>query len=236
MGAPPEHVVGVVSGGLDSTTMAFALRAVGSQLSLVSFDYGQRHRTELDAARAVAQQLGAPHDVIDLRSVGALLNGSALTDTAIRVPYGRYTDMSMRSTVVPNRNAMMLDIAVGVAIARNADAVAFGAHGGDHTVYPDCRPAFVNAYSEMVAFANAGFLCGGFRVLAPFLSVSKCQIVKIGARLGVPFELTWSCYEGDVVHCGRCGTCVERGEAFALAGVSDPTRYAVAPVPERGAV
>ncbi|MGH3972382.1 MAG: 7-cyano-7-deazaguanine synthase QueC [Pseudonocardiaceae bacterium] len=224
---PPGHVVGVVSGGLDSTTMMFALRAAGSRLSLVSFDYGQRHHTELAAACAVAAGLGAPHEVIDLRQVGAMLIGSALTDTRVDVPQGHYTDESMRRTVVPNRNAIMLDIATGIAVARGADAVAFGAHGGDHPIYPDCRPEFVRAFTEMVRLANAGFISSRFRVVAPFLSLTKSEIVRVGAQLGVPFELTWSCYEGGKVHCGRCGTCVERREAFTLAGVDDPTSYAL---------
>jgi 7-cyano-7-deazaguanine synthase len=224
---PPGHVVGILSGGVDSTTMAFVLRAVGSRVSLVSFDYGQRHRRELDSARAVAVGLGAPHEVIDVRPVGALLSGSALTDTSVEVPRGYYTDESMRCTVVPNRNAIMLDIATGIAIAQGADAVAFGAHGGDHPIYPDCRPEFVRAFTEMVRVVNAGFISSRFRVVAPFLSLTKSEIIRIGARQGVPFELTWSCYGGGTVHCGQCGTCVERREAFALAGVHDPTSYAL---------
>jgi len=222
---PPGHVVGILSGGVDSTTMAFVLRAVGSRVSLGSFDYGQRHLRELDSARALAAVLGAPHEVINVRPVGALLSGSALTDPSVEVPRGYYTDESMRRTVVPNRNAMMLDIATGIAIAQGADAVAFGAHGGDHPIYPDCRPEFVRAFTEMVRVANDGFISSRFRVVAPFLSLTKSEIVRIGARLGVPFELTWSCYEGGAVHCGHCGSCVERREAFALAGVHDPTSY-----------
>lgn len=136
--------------------MAFALRASGSRLSLVSFDYGQRHRTELAAARAVAARLEAPHKLIDLRSVGALLTGSALTDTNVDVPQGHYTDESMTRTVVPNRNAIMLAIATGIAVAQGADAVAFGAHSGDHPIYPDCRPEFVRAFAEMTRIANTG--------------------------------------------------------------------------------
>lgn len=206
--------------------MAFALCAAASRLSLVSFDYAQRHRRELVAARAVAARLDAPHMIIDLRSVGALLTGSALTDPSVDVPQGHYSDESMTRTVVPNRNAIMLDIATGIAVVQGADAVAFGAHGGDHPIYPDCRPEFVEAFTAMVRVANAGFLSSRFRVVAPFLSLTKSEIVRIGARLGVPFELTWSCYEGGNFHCGRCGACVERSEAFTLAGVKDPTIYA----------
>lgn len=218
-------VVTTVSGGLDSVTLAHVLASGGHQLVCLSFDYGQRHVKEIEFARACAARLGADHHVVDLRSVGALLTGSALTDDAVAVPEGHYTDDTMRSTVVPNRNAIMLSVAVGVAVARNADAVAAAMHGGDHPIYPDCRPAFVEAFEHEARVANEGFVVAGFRVLAPFLHLTKDEIVRQGAAVGVPFEQTWSCYVGDALHCGRCGTCVERREAFELAGVPDPTVY-----------
>lgn len=218
-------VVTTVSGGLDSVTLAHVLASEGHQLVCLSFDYGQRHVKEIEFARACAARLGADHHVVDLRSVGALLTGSALTDDAVAVPEGHYTDDTMRSTVVPNRNAIMLSVAVGVAVARNADAVAAAMHGGDHPIYPDCRPAFVEAFEHEARVANEGFVVAGFRVLAPFLHLTKDEIVRQGAAVGVPFEQTWSCYVGDALHCGRCGTCVERREAFELAGVPDPTAY-----------
>lgn len=224
---PPAYVVVLASGGLDSTTLAYCLRDRGAKVRLLSFDYGQRHARELDCARRLASGLGVPHDVADLRSVGSLLRGSALTDPLVPVPDGHYAAESMRTTVVPNRNAVMLDIAVAVAIANGCDAVAFGAHGGDHAVYPDCRPAFVTAFTASVMLANQGSLPVGFQVVAPFLDCDKAGIVRVGERLGVPFAATWSCYQGGAVHCGTCGTCTERREAFRLAGVSDPTRYAV---------
>lgn len=231
----PAHAVVVVSGGLDSTVLAYWLHARGTRLTALSVDYGQRHRVELDHARATAQRLGAGHHTADLTTVGRLLGGSALTDPAVPVPDGHYTDRSMRVTIVPNRNALLLDIAVGLAISVGADAVAFGAHAGDHPVYPDCRPAFVRAYQRAVALANEGMLAGGFEILAPFLALTKTDIVALGAQLGVPFESTWSCYRGFDRHCGTCGTCVERAEAFALAGVPDPTEYsAVRPAPAVG--
>jgi 7-cyano-7-deazaguanine synthase len=136
----------------------------------------------------------------------------------------------MAATVVPNRNAIMLSVAVGVAVARGAEAVAAAVHAGDHTVYPDCRPAFIEAIEHEARVANEGFIVDGFEVRAPFLHLTKDQIVRIGADLGVPFEETWSCYLGGEVHCGRCGTCVERREAFDLAGVPDPTAYAAVAV------
>ncbi len=220
--------VAVVSGGLDSAVLAHHLRAEGWGLRLLSFDYGQRHLVELDHARALAADLDAPHDVIDLSSAGRLLAGSALTDDAVDVPDGHYTDASMRSTVVANRNAIFVQVAVGVAVAERAGAVAVGVHAGDHAVYPDCRPAFVEAAQQLATVANEGFAVDGFRVLAPFVDLAKADIVARGAALGVPFAGTWSCYRGGDVHCGTCGTCVERREAFDLAGVPDPTTYAAA--------
>ncbi len=219
-------VVTTLSGGLDSVTLAHVLSAEGFDLIALSYDYGQRHVKEIECAVRCADELGADHHVVDLRSVGALLTGSALTDAGIDVPEGHYTDASMAATVVPNRNAIMLSVAVGVAVARGATAVATAVHAGDHPVYPDCRPAFIDAVQHEASVGNEGFLVDGFQVLAPFLHLGKDEIVRRGAALGVPFAATWSCYVGGPRHCGRCGTCVERREAFELAGVDDPTAYA----------
>ncbi|MFE2727141.1 7-cyano-7-deazaguanine synthase QueC [Kitasatospora sp. NPDC059327] len=224
----PRHAAVVLSGGLDSSTAAYLQAASGSRLTLLSVDYGQQHRTELDHAEAIADRLQAPHHVVDLRSLGSLLTGSALTDPDVNVPDGHYADETMRATVVPHRNALMLDLAVAVALGQGADAVVFGAHTGDHPIYPDCRPRFLDAFRQMVAVANEGHLPAGFEVLAPFLNLTKADIVRTGDRLGVPFALTWSCYRGGKVHCGTCGTCTERREAFEQAGVADPTEYATA--------
>jgi 7-cyano-7-deazaguanine synthase len=131
----------------------------------------------------------------------------------------------MRSTVVANRNAIFAMVATGVAVAEGAHAVGLGIHAGDHFIYPDCRPEFVGAAEHLAKVANAGFVAEGFTILAPFVASSKADIVGRGAELGVPFADTWSCYKGGEVHCGTCGTCVERREAFELAGVADPTRY-----------
>jgi 7-cyano-7-deazaguanine synthase len=132
----------------------------------------------------------------------------------------------MSATVVPNRNAIMMSVGVGVAVARDADAVATAVHAGDHPVYPDCRPGFIDAAEHLARVANEGFIEAGFQIVAPFLHVTKDEIVRRGAELGVQFAETWSCYLGGERHCGRCGTCVERREAFELAGVVDPTAYA----------
>lgn len=225
MTGEPRRTVAVVSGGLDSVTMAHLLADRGDDLLLLSVDYGQRHRRELVCAGEAAHRLHAEHRHVDLRSVGAALTGSALTDDDVDVPDGHYTDESMAATVVPNRNAILLAVATGVAVASGAGSVAFGAHAGDHPIYPDCRPAFVDAFEHLARVANEGFVDADFTVEAPFLTGTKADIVRVGADLGVPFEQTWSCYRGGELHCGRCGTCVERREAFALAGVDDPTSY-----------
>lgn len=221
----PRHAVVIASGGLDSTVLAYWLQARGSQLSLLSFDYGQRHRIELRYAADTARALGARYEVVDLSGVGSLMDGSALTDSSVDVPDGHYTDATMRATVVPNRNAIMLDIGVALAVATQADAVAFGAHAGDHPIYPDCRDRFTTSFAQTAQIGNEGFLANDFRILAPFLACSKGDIVRLGAALGVPFEQTWSCYRGGSVHCGSCGTCTERQEAFRDAEVADPTTY-----------
>ncbi|MFJ8043822.1 7-cyano-7-deazaguanine synthase QueC [Kitasatospora sp. NPDC096147] len=221
----PRKTVVIASGGLDSTTVAYLLADQGSEVTLLSFDYGQRHRTELEYAGRIAQHLGAPHVIADLSGLSRLLTGSALTDPTVPVPDGHYTAVTMRSTVVPNRNTIMLSVAVAAAISRNADAVAFGAHSGDHAIYPDCRPSFFDAFTAMTREGNDGFLADCFQLLAPFIGLAKADIVETGQSLGVPFVDTWSCYKGGRVHCGTCGTCTERIAAFSLAGVTDPTDY-----------
>lgn len=220
-----RHAVAIVSGGLDSVTLAWKLHDDGYDLTLLSVDYGQRHVKELAYAELAARRLDADHQVVDLTGITRLLTGSALTDGTVDVPHGHYAEESMRATVVPNRNAMLLSVAVAAAVARGAELVATGVHAGDHAVYPDCRPAFVDSFNAMARIATDGFAVPDFRVVAPFVHIGKHDIVALGSKLGVPFIDTWSCYEGRDLHCGHCGTCVERIEAFALAGVDDPTPY-----------
>ena len=185
----------ICSGGLDSVSLAHMVAQQHELTRLVSFDYGQRHRKELDYAALCAQRLAVPHDIIDLRAIGAALTGSAI----------------------------MLTVAFGVAAARGDDAVATAVHGGDHFIYPDCRPAFTQAFDAMQKQALDGY--ADVSLYTPFVHRTKADIVTEGQRHGAPFDLTWSCYKGGTHHCGRCGTCVERREAFDLAGVSDPTTY-----------
>ncbi|MGO4139356.1 7-cyano-7-deazaguanine synthase QueC [Rhizobium brockwellii] len=212
----------VCSGGLDSVTLAHKVAAEQQLIGLVSFDYGQRHRKELDFAARCASRLSVPHHIIDIANIGGHLSGSALTDN-VEVPDGHYAEETMKATVVPNRNAIMLAIAFGLAAAQKADAVAVAVHGGDHFIYPDCRPGFIDAFQRMQNEALEGY--ASVKLLAPYVDVSKAAIVVDGEKHGTPFSETWSCYKGGELHCGRCGTCVERREAFHLAGVRDPTEY-----------
>jgi 7-cyano-7-deazaguanine synthase len=218
-------VITICSGGMDSVTLAYDIADAGHAQELVSFDYGQRHAKEIRSAALAAGHLGCPHTVVDLRALAPLLSGSALTDADVAVPLGHYADETMRATVVPNRNAIMLSVAAGIAVARGAYSVALGIHAGDHPIYPDCRPAFVDAMNTALQLATEGFAVEGFGLMAPFVNLTKADIVRIGDTLGVPYGETWSCYQGGKHHCGQCGTCVERREAFALAEVDDPTLY-----------
>lgn len=212
----------ICSGGLDSITLAYKISKEETLSGLLSFDYGQRHKKELAYAKQAADDLGVPHYVPDISGIGKMLNGSALTDD-VEVPDGHYAEETMKITVVPNRNAIMLSIAYGIASAKGLEAVAAAFHGGDHFIYPDCRPDFVDSFAQMQSHALEGL--SDIVLYTPFVNVSKADIVAEGAKNVVPFEKSWSCYKGGDIHCGRCGTCVERQEAFALAGVVDPTQY-----------
>jgi 7-cyano-7-deazaguanine synthase len=219
--------IAAFSGGLDSTTLVVLLQRRGFTVHALTFDYGQRHRREIDAAIAIARALDVRHSLVDLSSIRSLLAGSALTDDAVDVPEGNYDEDSMRATVVPNRNSIMLSIAFAAAVAERAALVAFGAHAGDHFIYPDCRREFVSALDAAERLGNVGFAAPELRIEAPFAALTKADIVRLGADLRVPFGDTWSCYVGGARHCGRCGTCSERIEAFRLADVSDPTEYQI---------
>src|SRR6266699_3533409 len=160
--------IAIVSGGLDSITLAYLLHAQGYELHLLSFDYGQRHKKELAYAEHCAKRLEVAFDIVDLSSLGRFLKGSALTDT-IPVPDGHYAAPSMAITVVPNRNALMLSVAYAVAVAEKAQVVAIGVHAGDHFIYPDCRPAFITAFDTMQRIATEGFGDPNLRLEAPFM-------------------------------------------------------------------
>ena len=212
----------LLSGGLDSTVLTAHVLAQGERAEAVSVHYGQRHARELDAARAVAAHYGIRHDVINLAVLRDLLAGSALT-TGPDVPEGHYTAPSMAATVVPNRNMIMLSVACGIAAARGHGRVVTAVHAGDHPIYPDCRPEFIAAAAEAARLGTAGY--GDVTIDAPFVAWAKTDIARRGHELDAPMRLSWSCYQGGEIHCGRCGTCVERAEAFHLAGIPDPTAY-----------
>jgi 7-cyano-7-deazaguanine synthase len=211
----------LLSGGMDSTTaLAWALKQ-GPVAAAVSVNYGQRHAKELDVAAKIAQHYGVRHLILDLRSWGSLLTGSALTDPAIPVPEGHYAAPSMSATVVPNRNATMLMAAAGIAESLGASVVITAVHAGDHAVYPDCRPDFIEAASHAAHLGTGGKVS----ILAPFVDISKTEICELGTRLGAPLSDTWSCYKGGDLHCGKCGTCYERREAFDDSDTVDLTDY-----------
>lgn len=216
--------VAIVSGGMDSVVLAHHLFNEGHELHLVSIDYGQRHRKEIEFAARCAERLGVKHSVADLSSITGLIAASSLTGNNA-VPDGHYAQESMRATVVPNRNMIMLSVAAAIAINDHAHHVATGVHGGDHYIYPDCRPEFIAACSAAVQVGMVGMTDTFRGIIAPFVHFDKAYIAGRGAELGVPWTETWSCYKGGDRHCGRCGTCVERAEAFWLADVDDPTEY-----------
>lgn len=208
----------LLSGGLDSTVLTAHYVAGGHRVRCLSIDYGQRHRRELAAAAAVANHYQLEHRMARLGEMGFLFAGSSLTDASIEVPEGHYTADSMKATVVPNRNMILLSLAIAWAVATRSDLVAYAAHAGDHTIYPDCRPKFIAGMDRVAQLCD----WHSVRLETPFLGWSKEQIVRHGQELAAPFHLTWSCYKGGEQHCGRCGTCVERREAFHCAGIADP--------------
>lgn len=221
-----KKVVVIYSGGMDSSVLLAWLLKHDYDVYPLLFDYGQRHEIELEYARKFCVSLGLQiYRTVDMKSVGVLLKSSQ-TDIAIPVPHGHYKEESMKLTVVPNRNMIMLSVATGYAVSVGVGIVAFGAHGGDHAIYPDCRPEFVDALSEATEISN----WDPVSIIAPFLCEDKTSICKLGHKLRVDFSLTWTCYDpmydnGKYLHCGLCGSCCERREAFKLSGVSDPTIY-----------
>lgn len=215
-------IVVIYSGGLDSTVLLHHLINEGHQVHALSINYGQRHRCELKSASTIAQTLAVPHELADLSGIHYLLAGSSLTSPEIPVAEGHYTESSMKSTIVPNRNMLFLALATSYALSINASAVAYAAHNGDHAIYPDCRSEFADAMQTAIQLADWNTI----ELMRPFVDWSKADIVQRGYQLNTPLERTWSCYNGGNVHCGRCGTCIERREAFDLCGIKDPTLYA----------
>lgn len=215
----PANPILILSGGLDSTVLLWKLKP---NVTCLTFDYGQRHGKEIFQAGLLCAQAGAKWKLVDLSTLSGFLSKGSLSGPD-PTPEGHYTQSNMASTIVPNRNMIMLSIAVGHAISVGAAEVYYAAHAGDHAIYPDCREDFVRCF-EVACFEGNG--PGAPQIIAPFIHMSKANIVLRGLNLNVPFEKTWSCYRGEALACGRCGTCVERLEAFSLNNATDPLPYA----------
>lgn len=222
----------LLSGGMDSVTALYHAAGEHEVTDALSFDYGSRHNhRELPFARHHAALLGIRHTTIPLHFIGQHFT-SDLLQTGGEIPDGHYEEESMKRTVVPFRNGIMLSIAAGFAESRGSDALVIAAHSGDHAIYPDCREPFMAAMADAIRLGTYA----GLTVLRPFIDQTKADIAARGTSLGIDFTQTWSCYKGGDLHCGTCGTCVERREAFLLASLSDPTLYATAgPLPPRPA-
>lgn len=211
----------IFSGGLDSTTCLYWAKQEYEEVEALSFNYGSKHNEqELRRAKMICELAGVKHTVIKLDFINNLFK-SDLLKSGGKIPEGHYESKNMKSTVVPFRNGIMLSIAVGYAESVNAGTVLIGSHSGDHEIYLDCRPEFTEAISKAAELGTDK----GIIIIAPFANHTKDAIVSKGKELCVPFGLTYSCYKGGNIHCGKCGTCVERIEAFKLAGVEDPTEY-----------
>lgn len=209
----------VVSGGMDSVTLMHEYK---ERIALaVTFDYGSNHNArEIECARRQCATLGVEHIVIPLSFMGEYFKSSLLSG-AEDIPEGHYADENMKSTVVPFRNGIMLSVACGLAESRELKHVLIANHGGDHAIYPDCRSGFIDAMSRAMQEGTYD----GVTIIAPYTDITKSDIARHGAEIGVNYADTYSCYKGGEKHCGRCGTCVERREAFRLAGLDDPTEY-----------
>ena len=211
----------LLSGGMDSVTALYEARLQHDVVGAVSFHYGSKHNDrELPFAAYHAGQCGVPQRVIPLGFIGELF-ASDLLQSGGEIPKGHYEEETMKKTVVPFRNGIMLSIAAGYAESVEAQGLVIAAHAGDHAIYPDCREDFMRAMGEAIRLGTYAQV----EVLRPFIAMSKAEIARRGHELGVDYARTWSCYVGGETHCGECGTCVERREAFILAGVPDPTVY-----------
>lgn len=215
-----EKVVVIYSGGMDSFTILNSVFQKGYEVYALTFDYGQKHNKEIDFARAVCTEMKIDHRIIDITAINQLLQSSSLTsDQAI--PEGDYALTNMKSTVVPNRNMILLSLAIGYAVDIGANKVYYGAHSGDHSIYPDCRPEFVHAINEVAKIANYKPV----EIVTPFLNSSKDEILAAGLKMGLDYGKSWTCYNGRSNACGQCASCLERLEAFAINGAIDPLSY-----------
>jgi 7-cyano-7-deazaguanine synthase len=217
-----NKVVVIYSGGMDSFTVLNKALKNGLEVFPLTFNYGQRHIKEIEYVRKVCKKLNLNHEIVDISAINHLLQGSALTSD-IDVPEGHYAEESMKATVVPNRNMIMLSLAIGYAISKKTYKVYFGSHSGDHAIYPDCRPEFVEKMNAVAKIANYQLV----EITTPYLNKDKGQILADGLKMGLDYSQTWTCYNGRENACGKCGSCVERLEAFANNGAIDPLIYEI---------
>jgi len=217
-----NKVVVVYSGGMDSYTVLHNAIASGADVHALSFNYGQKHDKELVIAAQVCLELNISHKVVDITAINSLMAGSSLTiDSEDDIPEGDYENANMKSTVVPNRNMVLISMAIAYAVSLEADKVYYGAHAGDHDIYPDCRPEFVEAMNAVSLIANYQAV----EIIAPFLKSSKADILAAGIKMGLDYSKTWTCYNGREKACGKCGSCLERLESFTKHGLTDPISY-----------
>lgn len=216
-----QPVAVLLSGGLDSTVAAHWSAAHHHLAMCLSFDYGSKHAVrELDCAKKQAALLNVSHHIINISPIAEHLK-SSLLKTGGDIPEGNYDESNMKSTVVPFRNGIFLSIAAGIAESNGTTGLVIAAHSGDHTIYPDCREEFMQAMSRAIEQGTYA----GIKIIRPFISFDKSDIVRLGHELGVDFSQTYSCYKGGEIHCGNCATCLERKQSFHCAGVADPTSY-----------
>ncbi len=213
----------ILSGGLDSTTLLYDIvEQFGNEnVFAISFNYNQNHSKEIYFAEKTCKKLNVNHQIIDLSSISYQIFNSALLKGAKEVPEGHYQDEVMKKTVVPNRNMVLLSIAASFCISNGINNLYYGAHSGDHTIYPDCRPEFIKAMKEVL------LLCDwqSIELKVPYMNWNKADIVRRGKELGVDYSLTWTCYKGQELACGKCGSCIERLEAFNKNNLIDPIKY-----------
>lgn len=219
---PPVGSSGVqiVSGGMDSVTLLhFLIKYRKCEMTALSFDYGQKHRKELECAKANCKELGVEHHIVALPFISALFQSALLTGGS-DIPEGHYEAENMKQTVVPNRNMIMSSIAVGFGQSQKLQFLSLGVHAGDHAIYPDCRAEFIDAFRKAVQLSD----WNPFTVFAPFQRMTKIEILEIGMQLRPPVDYgkTWTCYKGEEKACGKCGACQERLEAFAVLKITDP--------------
>ena len=215
-----EKVVVIFSGGMDSYTVLNHAIKHGYDVYALTFDYGQRHVKEIEYAKQACSELNVHHKIVDISAINSIISGSSLTDN-IDVPEGHYESESMKQTVVPNRNMILLSLAVGYAVSLEANKVFYGAHSGDHAIYPDCRPEFVEKMQDVCAIANYEAVS----IEVPYLNNTKIEILTDGLKMGLDYSKTWTCYNGREKACGKCGACQERLEAFSLNSQTDPLVY-----------